>query len=395
MGKKRNQVGEIKATGEALVKQKLAELEKMKSDWEKAAINCAVIGSRGAGKSTFINAVVGKQICKTGVTETTMDIKSPKSYSKPGTNLYFYDLPGGGTIKFPIETYIKDLNHEKYDLFVIFVSSDGVMEQDQKIFHEISIKLKRPCFIIRSKADDIARQAPRNIPKKSPEQGLSEARTEISKKLKISSKEVFLISSWEPKNFDFPKLMDALHGALSSQIKKDKFAAEAKAYNERFLAKKRKAAERVVTYSAGLVAAASAAANIVPGAGAIPGAAIDFSALLLMAKKVRDIYGISENDLNPDHFQKAAWVELQERIAKYAAKFLLAEGVKVVLKRYAAAQAAKFAASWIPFIGVLVNSGISYALCYKFGKDLIDESESIAFDILEGSLESFENEEAA
>jgi predicted GTPase len=65
--------------------------------WEQCALNIAVTGQSGAGKSSFINAI-------RGVTRTSPDfaptdyiecICSPKAYYHPiHRNLAFWDLPG-------------------------------------------------------------------------------------------------------------------------------------------------------------------------------------------------------------------------------------------------------------------------------------------------------------
>jgi predicted GTPase len=65
--------------------------------WEQCALNIAVTGQSGAGKSSFINAIRGvtqdsEHFAPTGCTECTAD---PKAYPHPEhQNLIFWDLPG-------------------------------------------------------------------------------------------------------------------------------------------------------------------------------------------------------------------------------------------------------------------------------------------------------------
>ena len=65
--------------------------------WEQCALNIAVTGQSGAGKSSFINAIRGVThdsgcFAPTGFIECTVD---PKEYPHPEhKNLTFWDLPG-------------------------------------------------------------------------------------------------------------------------------------------------------------------------------------------------------------------------------------------------------------------------------------------------------------
>merc|ERR1719313_738761 len=74
--------------------------------------NVGVVGNAGVGKSLLINKIRhlkpdDKDWAPVGVNETTM-VPTPHCFPEaPQARLW--DLPGGGTPKFPSETYIQDM----------------------------------------------------------------------------------------------------------------------------------------------------------------------------------------------------------------------------------------------------------------------------------------------
>ncbi|XP_044286523.1 T-cell-specific guanine nucleotide triphosphate-binding protein 2-like, partial [Varanus komodoensis] len=92
---------------------------------EKTTLNIAVTGRAGAGKSSFVNALRGmtddeEDSADTGVTQTTMDAKGYKHPLFP--NVMLWDLPGIGTPEFKAAEYLKKVDFEKYDCFIIIAS---------------------------------------------------------------------------------------------------------------------------------------------------------------------------------------------------------------------------------------------------------------------------------
>uniref|UniRef100_A0A8B9HW36 IRG-type G domain-containing protein n=1 Tax=Astyanax mexicanus TaxID=7994 RepID=A0A8B9HW36_ASTMX len=112
-----------------------------------------VTGETGTGKSTFINAYRGLRhgdegAAETGVTETTTE---PTPYEHPTIpNVVLWDLPGVGSIKFTAKTYVKKMQFEKYDFFLII--SDRFKENDFMLAKAIQ-KRKNKFYFIRSKVD--------------------------------------------------------------------------------------------------------------------------------------------------------------------------------------------------------------------------------------------------
>ena len=53
-------------------------IENLRKDYEarqNAIVNIAISGQSGAGKSSLINAIVGRKVADVGITETTLQIK--------------------------------------------------------------------------------------------------------------------------------------------------------------------------------------------------------------------------------------------------------------------------------------------------------------------------------
>ena len=114
---------------------------------QNATVKCAIIGRSGVGKSSLINAISGEKLAKVGVTETTMEIGEPYKNGR----LWFYDLPGASTEKFPKSEYVEKMNIKEMDC-VIFATSDRFYEDDKHLIEEIN-KLNIPIYLIRTKID--------------------------------------------------------------------------------------------------------------------------------------------------------------------------------------------------------------------------------------------------
>ncbi|XP_053385775.1 interferon-inducible GTPase 1-like [Mercenaria mercenaria] len=94
-------------------------------EWKKIPLNIAITGASGVGKSSFINAIRGLTADDEGgahvdVVEATKDVKP---YTHPeNENMVFWDLPGVGTPKFPREKYLKIMNFDSFDFFLILAA---------------------------------------------------------------------------------------------------------------------------------------------------------------------------------------------------------------------------------------------------------------------------------
>ncbi|ROL45823.1 Interferon-inducible GTPase 5 [Anabarilius grahami] len=117
-------------------------------------LNIGVTGESGSGKSTFVNAFRGlgdedEGSAKTGPVETTME---PEVYLHPKyKNVKVWDLPGIGTPNFKADEYLKLVQFERYDFFII-IASDRFRECHTQLAKEIK-NMGKKFYFVRSKID--------------------------------------------------------------------------------------------------------------------------------------------------------------------------------------------------------------------------------------------------
>ncbi|KAK7879941.1 hypothetical protein WMY93_033378 [Mugilogobius chulae] len=192
--------------------------KKLLVEKENIALSIAVTGESGSGKSSLVNALRGisdkdEAAAEVGVVETTMETVK---YTYPNNpNITLCDLPGIGTTKFPAEDYVKKMEFEKLDFFII-VSDTRFRENDAKLALEIQ-KMKKKFYFIRTKIDNNIRDAERTQRKFNKEQTLCKIRDDCVKNLKelqIESPKIFLVSSAELRDYDFPSFYEILQKDL-------------------------------------------------------------------------------------------------------------------------------------------------------------------------------------
>lgn len=201
----------------------LAEVERIiseqdaESDRRKTgiAVNIAVIGKSGVGKSSFINAIRGLTAdddgaAPVGVTETTTEITP---YTHPHhPDVTFWDLPGVGTDQFPQTEYLRLISVDRYDLFVI-ISATRFYEIDTWLVNEVSRRGKMFAFV-RTKVDVDVRSNRKAHPQSHNEQAVvAEILASTKEHLnhtQQSSADVFLIDSYATRKYDFWHLADRL-----------------------------------------------------------------------------------------------------------------------------------------------------------------------------------------
>ncbi|XP_078268003.1 interferon-inducible GTPase 5-like [Rhinoraja longicauda] len=201
-------------------------LVKKVNELDKTELNIAVTGDTCAGKSTFINAMRGLRSKDEGAAEVgfTMTTMEPTGYPHPNLpNVRYWDMPGIGSTRFPVDSYLKEMQFEKYDFFII-VSAGRFTENDAKLAIEIKWLGKR-FYIVRSKID-VDLNAMREEGRESDEDAeLEKIRSDcISRLGKAGFPDpiVFLISSFQKNMYDFPRLIEALADDLPN-IKKSVF----------------------------------------------------------------------------------------------------------------------------------------------------------------------------
>jgi GTPase SAR1 family protein len=132
----------------------------------KEQITISIIGRRGVGKSSFINAFrnidsFDENAALTDEIECTMTGKFYQfdNYnSNIGSNLeakiYLLDLPGVGTENFPSDDYVEILSKTNSDIF-IYLFKYNLDELDLEMINDLKFKLKKkiPIFLVKNKID--------------------------------------------------------------------------------------------------------------------------------------------------------------------------------------------------------------------------------------------------
>ncbi|KAM6923223.1 interferon-gamma-inducible GTPase 10-like isoform 2-T2 [Lycodopsis pacificus] len=185
-------------------------LEKQKN----IPVNIGITGESGSGKSTFVNAFRGlddgdEGAAPTGIVETTSEITPYPHPHHP--NVVLWDLPGIGTTKFPADKYLKLVEFEKFDFFII-ISDTRFRENDAKLAKEIQ-RMGKKFYFVRSKIDHNVRDEERRQKSAfNEEKTLNRIRENCIQG--VNSQQVFLVSSVELHLYDFRLLEETLRKEL-------------------------------------------------------------------------------------------------------------------------------------------------------------------------------------
>jgi len=186
-------------------------LERKRNEWKSIEINVAVTGNCGVGKSSFINAIRGltaddKGAAEVGVTETTKEIRI---YTHPCNPLLkFWDLPGVGTDRFPRETYLADIDVDRYDFFLL-ITAGSFTENDTWLGKEIRGRNKKYFFVRTKVAIDISNNNEAHPKTHNEETVVKDIRESAEQHLRTNGCEnvpVFLIDNCQSKKFEFDQL---------------------------------------------------------------------------------------------------------------------------------------------------------------------------------------------
>ena len=355
----------------------IKQFQKEKEAFENARVRIGIIGESGCGKSSLINKFAGEYISEVGVTETTNE---PLNYAAKDTGVIYTDLPGSGTEKWPIETYVQDLRLDKdYDAFII-VNRGRILENDIKVYEQIR-KIGTPVFLVRNFFDAAVngeRQKPEEK-RRSDAELRAEIEADFRKQFKEPKLRVFLTASApNAPLFDFEELRKAIVDGLDgiSEHKANRFVSDTKAYGREMLERKRDLAYKHVHGAA----AAAAAVNALPVPGA--GIAADIAAIVAMNVLVFKTF-----NLDPSRVSSDMPPQLKAAVASML-RFGTKEGVIYLLKRVSASLAATEIAKWVPLMGTAVAVATTVGMIEYFGRDVVNQCYDISLQILDEELKA-------
>lgn len=353
-----------------------ARLRKMQREFEESTVRLGIIGESGSGKSSLINAIVGRYVAPVGaLIETTQE---PQEVPVDGLTLV--DLPGCGTPNWPRETYIQRLKLlNNYDGFIL-VTAHRLKECDALLYQELARKAGKPFFVVRSHFDQAVAAHPQP-------QARGIITAHIREQLRADGRmPVYMVSSVGEEHYDLEHLILNVRNSLSDW-KQVRFMMAAHAYGEETLAKKRQAAEKVVGVYAGL--AAANALNPIPGLDI----GVDIGLLTRMARYVISAYGLRKEQveaLQGDAKKRTYAYKALHEVADRFTPYLTERFVLSALRRVGVKAAARESAKWVPVVGTLISAGLGYQLAAHYGSKLIQDCESATKEVsaaLEGRAE--------
>ncbi|XP_016146688.1 interferon-inducible GTPase 5-like [Sinocyclocheilus grahami] len=366
----------INTIKEYLKKQDLVEL------------NIGVTGESGSGKSTFVNAFRGlgdeeEGCAKTGVVETTTE---PAVYLHPKyKNVKVWDLPGIGTPNFKADEYLKMVQFERYDFFII-IASDRFRECHTQLATEI-MKMKKRFYFVRSKIDLSIEAEKRkknfdlkntlDIIRKDCENGL--------RKIGIEDPVVFLIFGWEFGKYDLNVLQERMEKELPQHKRRVLMLALPNItleINER----KKKALEENI----GKVAFLSACMAAVP----VPGLsiAVDLAIIAVEIEKYCNTFGLDKESLEKLCEKYGKRLENVEGLINSAWYQRLCTGSIIAILREISflitEDAVESAVRFIPILGSVAAGVMSYCTVSTMLKSALNEVAEDARKVLISLLET-------
>lgn len=189
----------------------------------------------------------------------------PTPYPHPKIkSVTYWDLPGTGTPNFKASEYLNKVQFRRYDFFII-IASERFKENHILLAREIQ-KMNKKFYFVRSKIDRDLRDSQERRPKTFNEKEiLDKIRQDCVNSLKdnlnnIKSDSVFLVSSFQPKKFDFSRLLKTFEDQLPSH-KRSVYLLALPNISSQAIQMKKQALESVIPW----VAVQAAAVSTVPG----------------------------------------------------------------------------------------------------------------------------------
>ncbi|XP_073714540.1 interferon-inducible GTPase 5-like isoform X1 [Misgurnus anguillicaudatus] len=360
---------EIKELKESISNQDITSATKTIKEYleqqDRVELNIAVTGESGSGKSTFVNAFRGlgdedEDSAETGVVETTME---PKAYHHPKyQNVKLWDLPGIGTPNFKADEYLKQVQFERYDFFII-IASERFRECHIQLAKEI-MRMEKKFYFVRSKIDqDINNERhKRNFDQK---KILDQIRENCINGLKaiggMDDPVVFLISGRELSKYDFNLLQEQMENELP-QHKRHVLILSLPNITLEVNEKKKKALKKHIVKVA--LVSGGVAAVPVPGLSI----AVDLGILAYEINKYCSTFGLDKKSLKKLCEQSGQSLKTIESLITSVWYKGSITGMILTQLRLAAlfvtGEVAERIFSIIPIIGSVVAGGISFVTVY-------------------------------
>lgn len=349
-------------------------------------LNIGVTGESGSGKSTFVNAFRGlgdedEGSAETGPVETTME---SKDYLHPKyKNVKVWDLPGIGTPNFKADEYLKLVQFERYDFFII-IASDRFRECHTQLAKEI-MRMGKKFYFVRSKIDFCitAEKRKKNFDQK---KTLDKIRGDCEnglRKIGIEDPVVFLISGWELGKYDLDQLQERMEKELPQHKRRVLLLALPNITLE--INEKKK---KILEENIGKVALMSAFVATVP----VPGLSVAVD-LVIVKKEIETYYntfGLDDPSLQKLCEKSGKTIEELKSLMKSPLRFGINPASILSLLGAAslavAENAVEYVASLIPILGTVVAGGMSYMTVSRMLKRALNDIAEDARNVLMASV---------
>ncbi|XP_028254072.1 interferon-inducible GTPase 5-like [Parambassis ranga] len=325
-------------------------------------LNIGVTGENGSGKSTFINAFRGLNdgddgAACTGCTETT---ETADPYLHPrDANVTFWDFPGIGSDENRAAGYTKKVNLDKCDFFII-ISANRFTENDVRLAKEIK-KMKKKFYFVRSKIDsDLYNEKKKLKTSFNREETLTAIINNCIEGLQdagFESPQVFLVSSFNIQEYDFPLLQETLERELPEH-KRNALLMTTPITSLEIIERKKKDFQAQIKY----YAAASAVGAAVP----VPGLSTAVDVGILIAAVTQYVHGFGLDTPTMKRLAVRTGVSYDDLHGVIVSPLAAAEITKELILKVLATlsgtaflMAAEEGSRFIPFIGIPVAAALS------------------------------------
>ncbi|XP_051958361.1 interferon-inducible GTPase 5-like [Xyrauchen texanus] len=358
---------------------------------ERVQLNIGVTGESGSGKSKFVNAFRGlgdeeEGSAKTGVVETTMQ---PEVYCHPKyKNVKLWDLPGIGTPNFKAQDYLKQVEFDRYDFFII-IASDRFRECHTQLASEI-MKMGKKFYFVRSKID-VAIDGEKKKKSFDKKKILDTIRKDCENGLRsigLVDPVVFLISSSELGSFDF----DLLHERIAKELPQHKrhvLLLSVPNITLEINERKKKALKKRIQ----MVAFASACVAALP----VPGLsiAVDLTIIVNEIRTYCNAFGLDEKSLQNLCERSGKSIETLNSLMTSVLHKGLCTGSVLPMLSVASflvtEEVVESVLAFIPILGSVVAGGLSYLTVSMMLKralnDIAEDARKVLMAVLETDLE--------
>ncbi|XP_042560138.1 interferon-inducible GTPase 5-like [Clupea harengus] len=344
---------------------------------DNVTLNIAVTGNVGSGKSSFINAIRGLQdtdegAAPTGEVETSME---PTMYPHPTMpNVNFWDLPGVGSSKFKAETYLKDVKYQNYDFFII-VSALRFKDTDMMLANEFKKKKKNFYFVRTMTDNDVTQEERKGVRE---EQTLQKIRNNCLENLRtLGPPPVFLITSRNPKRFDFQELQKDLERGLP-EYKRDALVMSLPVYSKECLEQKYSTFKKVV-WAVAITSGAIATATV-------PHLSLACDVAMVVFFLSKCYYSFGLNDGSRERMSQRVNKSVLAMVREASVVMAIAGKSSLIAKmvaRLVAAGVIEALCSRVPVVGTITAAAVSFVTTRSVLLEGVKELYSVAKRVIE------------